>query len=57
MTCFLSAGEYSACKCDYSNTILLPENELGRRGAEFILSCLKGREDASLLAPCPCRLL
>lgn len=57
VACFLSTGEYSACKCDYSNTILLPENELGRRGAEFILSCLKGREDASLLAPCPCRLL
>lgn len=57
VTCFLSAGEYSAKKCDYSGTILLPETELGRRGAEFILSCLTGKEDPSLLTPCSCRLL
>ena len=57
VTCFLSAGEYSAKKCDYSGTILLPETELGRRGAEFILSSIPRKEDPSLLTPCSCRLL
>ncbi len=52
---FVSEGEFGTHKCDFSGGILLPESELGRRGAEYILSCLEGEPDAGLLRPFPCR--
>ena len=53
---FISENEYHSRRCEYPDAILLEESELGRNSVRFILSCLDGKDDATLLKPFPCRI-
>lgn len=48
---FASAWEFNPRNYDFTDLVLMPEAELGRRGAEFILNTLRGEEAQHLLSP------
>ena len=51
LTHFASAWEFNPRNFDFSDLVLMPEAELGRRGAEFILKTLNGEDARPLLEP------
>lgn len=53
---FASIWEYHPRYYDYYDFILMPEAELGRRGAQYILSRIHGLENPDLLRPLPGKL-
>lgn len=53
---FASSWEYHPRYYDYFDFVLLPEVELGRCGAEYILSRIENKENRKLLMPQPGKL-
>ena len=48
---FASAWENNPTSCDFCDYVLLPEPELGRLGAQFILRTLRGEDARGCLSP------